>query len=101
MTDGFEKWEMKHSYIYNTNRDSRSSARSEVTDRFEPNVGDLRMRYWVLDLEGIDATFLGAFDGMKRLNVHVAPSGNEYIYLKVGARNTVNDVIDWFHSENS
>ena len=96
-SDGYK---MRRSYIYWSSSGDEYGY-NNYGDSTEPNVGDVRIRYLALNLEGIEATFLGAMDGMKRLNAHQASSGNEYIYLKVGRTDSVQEVIDCFHSDNS
>jgi len=99
-SNGIGEWRMKHSFIYYTNT-ANVVGESYHQNGGEPNVGDVRMRWTALNLEGVEATFLGALDGMKRLDAHVAVSENDYIYLQTGRTVSVQNVIASFHEENN
>eukprot|EP01083_Nonionella_stella_P094547 265313_1 len=87
------QWDMKYGFIYWTY--------GEVDPYGEPNVGDVRMKWTALDLDGSSGAFLGSLAHSNQLRRYVSDNSNEYVYLKVGRRDSIADIIASFHSDNA
>eukprot|EP01084_Bolivina_argentea_P070186 127628_1 len=90
-------WNMKHGYIYY----EYNNKGYQDTEYGEPNVGDVRVRWTGLDLDGYAASFLGSLINSKQLNRYISKNREEYVYLKVGQEDSIEDVIDSFHADNA
>ena len=93
------EWKLKNGYIYYANDGYR--AEGYQREYGEPNIGDIRIRFTGVNLEGYKATFLGSMWNGNLLKKYSSRNKEKYVYMKVGRIVSIDEIIESFHSENA
>ena len=101
-------WKLQNGWIYFENDKykqgyDRYSEYDEGYQRSpgEPNIGDVRIRFSGVNLDGYSASFLGSVFHGDELRKYLSKNKEEYVYLKVGRDVSIDEIIDSFYSENT
>ena len=97
-----KEWILKDGYLYMRNKDI-----PEQPGQIEPNIGDIRMTYKILDLRNYQVSFMGGiskdFDTSKRnsykLKEWISGNNQKYSHLSIGSVG-INEIIKEFESSN-
>ena len=86
------RWQMQFGFIYAANQEGHAAW---------PNIGDVRVKWSAIDLEGYSATFLGSLTPSGQLGKYESANQDEYVWLKVGRTDTIPVIIASFHADNA